>query len=101
MQQHCGDALRQPLAMVMFDSAVNSGVRQAIMWLQDALSVSVDGIMGPETSGALEGADPQGAAKEVLARRIDFLARLPTWPHFGLGWSRRIANLAFASVQSA
>ena len=94
-----GDTLRPPLALVLFDSAVNSGVHRATTWLQEALAVNADGIMGPETKMMLQDADANAVAKEVLARRINFLAQLSSWHQFGLGWSRRIANLAFASAQ--
>jgi hypothetical protein len=33
-------------------------------------------------------------AREALVRRLDFSSRLPTWPSFGLGWSRRMIALA-------
>ena len=95
-----GDSLNPQIALVVFDSAVNSGVKRAITWVQDALSITADGIFGPETKQALALADPSEVAREVLARRIDFLAQLSTWTEFGLGWSRRIAKLAFKAAET-
>jgi lysozyme family protein len=94
-----GESLAPELAMVMFDSAVNSGASRAIIWLQNALAVTADGILGAETKAALAGADPAQVAREVVARRIDFLAQLSTWARFGLGWSRRVTELAFTAAQ--
>ena len=94
-----GDVLQPEVALVVFDSAVNSGVTRAVIWVQDALSVTADGILGAETKEALSLADSSVVAREILARRIDFLAQLTTWAEFGLGWSRRIAKLAFAAAQ--
>lgn len=97
--QIAGDSLAPEVALVLFDSAVNSGVKQAVIWLQTALAITADGTLGPETRSAIALADPAAVAKEMLARRVDFLARLSTWSRFGLGWSRRISKLAFAAAQ--
>ena len=95
-----GDHLPGPLALIMFDSAVNSGVGRAIKWLQAALGVPQKGGIGPVTLGALEAKRGQGAdlCAEVLALRIVFDASLPTWPANALGWSRRLAKLPFQSM---
>jgi lysozyme family protein len=96
-----GDSLTPEIALVVFDSAVNSGVKRAIIWVQDALSITADGVFGPETRQALALADSSEVAREILARRIDFLAQLSTWGEFGLGWSRRITKLAFKAAEIA
>ncbi len=93
-----------PLALLHFDSAVNNGVGQAARFLQQALGVKVDGDIGPATLAALkrQALQPEGVDRlcaEVLARRIVFHASLPTWPTFGLGWSRRLAMLPFQAME--
>ena len=97
-----GDSLPPPLALLMFDAAVNNGVVRAITWLQQAVGVGTDGQLGPETLSALEHmtASQGGAAvcSEFLARRMAFMAALPTWPCFGLGWSRRLCALPYQSL---
>ena len=87
-------------AYILFDCAVNNGVGRAVRFLQTALSVAADGIFGPQTVAAVERrleADPNGnsLAREVHARRIHFMAGLATWSTFGLGWSRRLADVAY------
>jgi lysozyme family protein len=89
-----GDALALPLALVGFDAAVNAGLRRAIIWLQQAAGQPADGVLGPATLAALSHGDALALAREALVRRLDFSSRLPTWPSFGLGWSRRIIALA-------
>lgn len=95
-----GDKLPPPLALIVFDSAVNSGVSRAAKWLQQALGVPADGVIGPATLAAIQAQAGRGAdlCAEVLALRIVFDASLPTWPTFGLGWSRRLARLPFQSL---
>jgi lysozyme family protein len=96
-----GDNMPPLLALMLFDAAVNNGIERAREWLQAAVGVATDGVIGPETMAAFHTvlADPtmgpDGLAAEFLARRIDFMAGLKTWQYFGLGWSRRLASLPF------
>ena len=89
-----GDSLPDPVALVAFDAAVNAGPRQAVTWLQQALGIAADGVLGQQSLAALGDGDPATVAREALARRVDYSARLPTWSAFGLGWSRRFIALA-------
>ena len=82
------DEVRYPL----FDAAVNSGVGQAIKWLQRAVDTVDDGILGPVTIAAAA-KDAKGAAVKMLAFRLDFMTSLPTFGQFGKGWSRRVASI--------
>lgn len=94
-----GDDLDPGLALVAFDAAVNNGVGQAIRWLQAAVGVKVDGIIGPATMTALARADPAATLVELHAARIFMMAGLSTWKHFGRGWSRRLANLPYQAAK--
>ena len=89
-----GEKLKLPVVLVLFDGAVNAGLRRAVIWLQQAANLTADGVLGAQTLAAVNAADAPALAREVLARRLDFYARLPTWPDFGLGWSRRVVALA-------
>lgn len=77
----------------VFDAAVNSGVRQSIRWLQRALGVADDGVIGPVTLRAARDADPHALRGKLLAQRLKFMTDLKTWPVFGRGWARRVADL--------
>jgi len=86
-------ALPDPIRFQVFDTAVNSGTKQATILLQRALGVSDDGVAGPKTLGAITALpDPTKLAVKFVAQRLRFMAGLPTWEHFGKGWARRIAD---------
>lgn len=87
-----GDELPASIRYPMFDAAVNSGPRQSICWLQRALGVTVDGVLGPVTL-AHAFASERGLANKLLSQRLRFMTSLNTWPSFGRGWTRRICDL--------
>lgn len=87
------------LGLVLFDAAVNNGVGQAVRWLQGAVGVKQDGVIGPATRAAIAKADPQKTLVELHAQRIYMMAGLSTWKHFGRGWSRRLANLPYQAAK--
>lgn len=86
------DSLPDALKFTMFDAAVNSGVKQAVMWLQRAMDVGDDGVFGPLTLDAAKRGNGLRLAIKVNAERLDFMTSLPTWPAFGKGWARRISS---------
>ena len=90
------EELPDPLRYPVFDAAVNSGVRQSIIWLQRAAGVqgaAVDGVFGPRTMLAVKQQTPETLVRKLLAQRLKFMTDLKTWPSFGRGWARRIADL--------
>jgi lysozyme family protein len=87
------DDLPPGIRYVMFDAAVNSGHRQATLWLQRALGVEADGIIGPQTLAAAYAQDMRALKLGVLAQRLRFMTGLTNWPAFSRGWARRIADL--------
>ena len=84
------EALPPDVRYVVFDAAVNSGPAQAAKWLQRACKVIDDGVIGPQT---IQAAQAEGVKSKMLAQRLRFMANLSTWPNFGRGWARRIADL--------
>jgi len=89
---HCDD-LAWPVALALFDTAVNCGVQRAIRLAQRAVGVPEDGLYGPQTRAALQVA-PQGAATRLLAQRACHYASLPTVGRFGVGWFLRVLDCA-------
>ena len=87
------DNLPKQVRLAVFDAAVNSGVSQAIKWLQRAVGVNDDGVFGPITARAVLDADPYQTAASILGPRLMFMTSLQTFDRFGKGWSRRIAQL--------
>lgn len=76
----------------LFDGAYNSGPVQSIRWLQRAAGAADDGIIGSKTLIAVRAMDPHRLAERYNGLRLMFLTNLDTWPTFGKGWARRIAN---------
>lgn len=87
------DELPPALRYAVFDAAVNSGVKQAVKWLQRAIGATVDGVVGPQTLTLARAAHPDHAKRLMLAYRLKFVTDLPTWPSFSRGWARRIAEV--------
>lgn len=87
------DELPPGVRYALFDAAVNSGPRQAVLWLQRALGVEADGAIGPKTMSAIYAQNADGLRSKILAQRLKFMAGLSNWPAFGRGWARRIADL--------
>ena len=77
----------------VFDGAAHSGVAQSARWLQRALGVKDDGVVGPQTIAAAAGLDAERLKAAMLAQRLRFMAGLPNWPSFSRGWARRVADL--------
>ena len=86
------DKLPPALAYLIFDAAVNSGIGQAIRFLQRALGVADDGVMGALTVSAIQRVDAESVCARFLGQRLDFMTRLSTFDVFGKGWARRIAE---------
>jgi lysozyme family protein len=95
-----GDELPPALALLVFDAAVSNGVGAAVRWLQIAAGTAVDGTLGPATLTAIGARAGDGAAlcAEFQAQRLTFMAGLPTWRSFGLGWARRLCALPFEAM---
>lgn len=92
------DDLAPALGFQLLDAAVNSGIDQATRWLQRAVGVADDGIIGPVTLGALRVSDPADVIARFNAERLEFMTRLSGWQSFGRGWARRIAqNLRYSA----
>jgi len=77
----------------VFDAAVNSGVKQSVLWLQRALGVADDGVFGPKTLEAANAANPDALRARIIAQRLRFLTNLNTFGAFGRGWTRRCAEI--------
>ena len=60
------------------------------VWI--AAGAADDGIIGPKTILAVRMADPHKLAARFNGHRLRFLTDLKTWPDFGRGWARRIAD---------
>jgi len=84
------DRLPAGVSYVLFDGAVNSGVAQSTKWLQRALGVNADGVIGTQTLNAVR-AHPNHdkLIADIIALREKFLRALKTFKTFGKGWLAR------------
>ena len=78
------------VAFQVFDTAYNGG--EPVKWLQEAVGVTPDGIIGARTIAAVRSTDPLKTIMRFDAQRILYLTSLKTWPTFGKGWMNRIAH---------
>lgn len=88
-----GDDLPFGLDLVAFDGAVNSGPSRGAKWLQSALGVAADGVVGPQTLAHARAANVGQTIDYACDARMDFLRGLKTWGTFGTGWARRVTSV--------
>ncbi len=87
------DQLPAGLDYAVTDFAVNSGPSRAAKHLQKVVGVTQDGDIGPKTLAAVAARDPQDVITALQDSRLRFLRGLNTWPTFGRGWDRRVAEV--------
>jgi len=87
------DELPDGVGFCVFDAAVNSGPHKAAEWLQRAVNVPVDGIVGSTTVAAAQKQGAFATINAVCDERLAFLQRLSTWARFGHGWGTRVDDV--------
>lgn len=88
----CG-ALPSALALLHFDAAVNQGPARARLFLQKAVGVKADGIIGRRTLGAVDAewsVNPRRVLREYALHRAIHYTSLSIFVLFGVGWLRRL-----------
>jgi len=85
------------IAFQVFDAAYNGG--HPALWLQNAVGVPMDGIIGPVTIAAVNAADPLQVILRFNSYRLSYFTALSTWPTFGRGWANRIAHNLLLGAQ--
>lgn len=90
------DRVQYPdLQEFLFDTAVNSGLGESAMCLQEALHVQADGVVGPHTLAALAAdTNPKSLYHAAVAARALFLLRIVGRDSgqsvFAEGWAARV-----------
>jgi lysozyme family protein len=95
------DELPAGVDYCVFDYGVNSGTGRAPKVLQRVVGVRDDGMIGPVTVAAVRARDPKAVVTAICDERLAFLQRLRTWPVFGKGWSRRVAEVRSVGMRMA
>jgi len=86
------------VAFQVFDAAYNGG--HPALWLQKAVGVKMDGIIGPVTIAAVNAANPLEVIMRFISYRLSFFTALSTWETFGRGWANRIARNLLLGAES-
>lgn len=88
------DELPPGIDLVLLDGGINSGPAQSIKWVQRALNITADGVLGDVTMQRIMSHENHDALIEgILFRRMAFLRGLKTFNHFGGGWTSRVNQL--------
>lgn len=95
----CGE-MPWGVALVVFDTAVNQGVRAASIDLQSVLRVRADGIVGPVTMSALTYLQRETTVDDLAAmltaermfRYVCIAVNHPNDLSFAKGWMRRVID---------
>jgi lysozyme family protein len=97
-----GDLLPPPVALAVFDCAVNQGVIVAAGLLQQAIGVEIDGRIGTRTVAAAQraGAEILPRFLRLRAMRYVELARSrPSQQVFLAGWLERLFHVQAAAME--
>lgn len=87
------DRLPAGLDYIVFDLAVNSGVKRAARYLQRVAGVTEDEVVGEVTLNAVARLNPVAAVDRLGDIREAYYRSLPTFPTFGKGWLRRLGEV--------
>jgi lysozyme family protein len=91
------DKLPGRIGVLHFDGCVNHGVGRANKFLQRALGVGVDGVIGPMTAGRAHEGDEIQICHDICDQREQFYRSIvsnnPSQGKFLNGWLRRINEM--------
>ena len=82
------ETLPKGVDYVVFDFAVNAGVKRSIKCLQKAVGAEADGILGSITQALILQSDPMDLVEHFTEEKIAFYKSLNN-PHFEKGWLAR------------
>ena len=96
-----GDDLPLPVALMVFDAAVNQGAVTAVKLLQRAVGVSPDGVLGPVTLKALTGRDSASVCEEIAILRCNRYLTMdsPTEETYERGWVARVVRVLSVAIR--
>jgi hypothetical protein len=94
-----GDSMPKGLAMNVFDAAINMGLGAGIKLMQSALGVVSDGVIGPHTLAAMQGATNDQVTKFVILR-CEAYTKLSQFALYGNTWLTRTIGTLTKSLIS-
>ncbi|MFN3349635.1 glycoside hydrolase family 108 protein [Pseudorhodoplanes sp.] len=87
------DELPAGLDYAVFDYGVNSGIGRAARVMQRLLGIGHGTAMTDAVIAAARRTNAANLIERLCDERLAFLKALRTWPVFGVGWSRRVAEV--------
>ena len=98
------EELPYPISLIHFDGCVNHGIGRANKFLQRAVGVQDDGVIGPITMKKINDADPAALIESIAEQRSNFyhaiVKRDPSQAVFLKGWMRRINEVREFTLQA-
>lgn len=99
--QRC-DELPAGVDYAVFDYGVNSGIGRSGKVLRRMLSLpDTTHKVSDDVIAAAKRADAKALVAAICDERLRFLKALKTWPVFGKGWGRRVAEVKAAALAMA
>lgn len=96
--QRC-DALPAGVDYATFDYGVNSGIGRSGKVLRRVLKLPDDSsVVSDAVIAAAQSVDGRSVIAAICNERLRFLQSLRTWPVFGAGWGRRVAEVKSAAL---
>lgn len=100
------DEMPFPVALVIFDSAVNEGPETAVKHFQASQSIAADGVVGVATLAAAKRAAGSGESLEAFlvefaGRRLDRYRVLDDAPTYFRGWANRTVLVTLDAMREA
>lgn len=83
-----------PIALCLFDAAVNMGQETAAILLQSVLCVEADGIVGTITIAKALTMDETYVVSVMGSLRIKKYMKKKKWDTYGLGWTSRVIRMS-------
>lgn len=93
----CND-FPQRARLILFDCAVNQGVKTAIVIYQQSLGVTADGVIGPITIAAAYQKNNDETYQRFLTERAIRYVNNANFPVYGKGWISRVFDISLKNL---
>ena len=87
-----------PVALCVFDTAVNIGPPKAARMLQSLVGAKQDGDVGPLTIKAINDANEKELLLNLMGKRALYYVTRPSFKQHGFGWFRRVLDVHSQAV---
>lgn len=96
----CG-SLPYPVALIVFDCAVNQGVGASVKLLQESVGTPADGIVGPKTLRCVARMEVRELVLSYMIQRVKRYFGTRGFDRFGRGWMNRVVQVTALAAEWA